>query len=273
MTKTTMEALLSWAFVHELPKGGGVDGLAGGGSAWSAITGYGQLGTLVDTSMPADWRPPFILEQGEPDADAVAIGRAVAELGAADIVIPDGWNPLGDWQNETERALGLERADAVAARVRLKGGRAGRELVAMLVAHAILGTAPDWRMDEPRLRLVSRGGKPAWFVKKAMKDAFGREFVIEVDGTNPKHRGHPVRGAYRKHELADDPTAGILSRLDWQLRVAALDLLEYRLDGVLARREIARAKRDARPWGGPDCGAARVVLGVNKGAVDTKRVA
>lgn len=250
MTKLTMEALLNWAFVHELPKGGGVDGLAGGGSAWSAITGYGQLGTLVDTSRQGDWRPPFILEQGEPDADAVAIGRAVADLAAARIVIPPGWDPLGDWPGEPAelRRLGLARAEEIAERVRLKGGRAGRELVAMLVAHAVLDTAPDWAMDVPRLRQVTRAGKPAWFVKKAMTDAFGREFVIEADGMHQRSR-RPLPGAYRKQELTADPAHAILSRLDWQLRAAALALLEGWLAGRL-RKQWRAVMRPACPWGG-----------------------
>jgi hypothetical protein len=37
MKTVTMEELLTWAFVHELPKGGGVDGLDNANSAWRML--------------------------------------------------------------------------------------------------------------------------------------------------------------------------------------------------------------------------------------------
>ena len=83
MRTVTIEELLSWAFVHELPKGGGVDGLANANSAWrmlqasswGKITSFAELMTLVDTGF-SDGSGNYLFEQGAPHDDALALGEA-----------------------------------------------------------------------------------------------------------------------------------------------------------------------------------------------------
>jgi hypothetical protein len=102
MKTVTIEELLTWAFVHELPKGGGVDGLDNANSAWrmleasswGKITSFAELGALIDTGGNGN---NYFIEQGEPHEDAVTIGRAVAGLQRCDVAIPANWPALADW--------------------------------------------------------------------------------------------------------------------------------------------------------------------------------
>ncbi|TIL77728.1 MAG: hypothetical protein E5Y89_17810, partial [Mesorhizobium sp.] len=103
MKTVTIDELLTWAFVHELPKGGGVEGLDNPHSAWRSlqtsswgkITGFCELGALIDGGRKD--HENFWLEQGEPHEDAVTVGREVAALAGCNVVIPVGWNALADW--------------------------------------------------------------------------------------------------------------------------------------------------------------------------------
>lgn len=254
MKTVTMEELLTWAFVNELPKGGGVDGLDNANSAWrmleasswGKITSYAELGTVVDTGRGDN----FLFEQGEPHEDAVTLGRAVAGLAACDIVLPPGWNPLADWPDEDGMTADLA-ADAVAkVRKRIEErtqARRGTEMVSLVVGTAILGRAPDWTAEPSKVRMVERSGKPAWFVKRTMTDALGRRYDIEVDGYNPRTQ-RPQRGAYRKHELSTDPTGDILSRLDHQIWVAVNRRLERELAGHLVDHRLVAEERSMTPW-------------------------
>ena len=140
MKTVTMEELLTWAFVNELPKGGGVDGLDNANSAWrmleasswGKITSFAELGTLIDRSGGTN----CFIEQGEPHEDAVTVGRAVAQLAACDIALAERWNPLADWPDD-DATLSALAADAV-ARVRKRieertQARRGSEMVSLVV--------------------------------------------------------------------------------------------------------------------------------------------
>lgn len=254
MKTVTMEELLTWAFVNELPKGGGVDGLDNANSAWrmleasswGKITSYAELGTLIDRSGGTN----YFIEQGEPHEDAVTVGRAVAQLSACDIVLPAMWNPLADWPDDDATMTALA-ADAV-ARVRKRieertQARRGSEMVSLVVGTAILSRAPDWTAEPSKVKLVERGGQPAWFVKRVMIDAFGNRHEIEVDGRSGRDR-RPVRGAYRKYELSTAPDGDILSRLDHQIWVAVNRRLETELAGHLIDHRLVAEERSMTPW-------------------------
>ena len=250
MKTVTMEELLSWAFIHELPKGGGVDGLDNANSAWrmleasswGKITSFAELGTLIDSGRGDN----YLFEQGEPHEDAVAVGRAVHQLASCDLVLPAGWNPLADWP-DTE-GLAEAAVARIVARVEARTqARRGGELVSLAKGTAILGKAPNWQSEPSKLRTVERGGKPAWFMLRTMKDSFGKTHTVEVDGYNPR-AGRPHRDAYRKQELSTAPDGDILSRLDHQIWVAINRRLEAELSGHLIDHRLAASDRSMTPW-------------------------
>lgn len=254
--KTVMiEELLSWAFVHELPKGGGVDGLQNANSAWrmlqasswGKVTAFAELMTLVDTG-PGSGN--FWIEQGEPHDDALAVGEAVAGLAMLDAVIPVGWWPLADWQLAAETEHGLAQAAVARALERYlmrTPARRAAGLVNLVVGTAILGRAPMWEAPQPKVRMVMRAGRPAWFRTIRVKDDLGREHDREVDGFDPR-RQRRHRDAYRKFEFAEDPVGDILSRLDWQLWLAALEHVAGRVRDRLVAHRLVRSELENAPW-------------------------
>ncbi len=252
MRTITIDELLTWAFVHELPKGGGADGLENYHSAWrqleasswGKVLGYAELMTLVDRDRA---EPGMWIEQGAPHEDALEVGKAVAELARYDVSFPEGWNPVADWQDFD----GLT-ADAVARareRLMLRPARSRSAGIASLViSSAVLGRVPDYSAPEPECVVFARReGEPAWFVQRPAVDAFGREYLIEVDGFNRRAR-RPYPGAYRKFVLTPDPTADILGRIDYQIWVAALTKLESALIDRLVSHKLTFSHRSATPW-------------------------
>lgn len=263
MKTVTIEELLMWAFVHELPKGGGVDGLANANSAWrmlqasswGKVTAFAELMTLVDTG-PAGG-DNFFIEQGAPHDDALEVGGAVAALVSCDAVIPPAWQPLADWEADAVSRPLVE--DATARAIERFGlrprARRGAHLVSLIVGTAVLGKRPDYSAERPKTRMVERGGKPAWFVKRMMRDSFGREIEIETTGYSGRsHR--PVRGSYRKYEFSHDPVGDIMGRMDWQLWVAALNRLEAGLAGKLIAHRLAPHGLTPAPWCASSAGPA-----------------
>ena len=242
MKTVTIEDFLSWAFVHELPKGGGEDGLVGLGSAWSAMNGFAELLTVIDRMPDAPQR--VVYEQGEPAQDAVEAGLVVAALAGRDIDVPDNWNPFPGWP-DPHGLIAAQVAQAV-ERHRLNASRRDN-VVHLVVSAAVLGRGPDWRSTIPKVRIVERGGKPAWFVKRQVRDPFGRMYMAEVDGRNPTTR-RPYHGAYRKHELSRSLVGDAMSRLDWQLWVDALGAIAESLQGKLTHHQIAPTRYAREPW-------------------------
>ncbi|TPK15182.1 hypothetical protein FJ872_19485 [Mesorhizobium sp. B2-5-9] len=251
MKTVTIEELLAWAFVHELPKGGGVDGLDNANSAWrmleasswGKITSFAELGALVDIGTGSG---NYFIEQGEPHDDAVAVGRAVAGLSRCDVAVPANWNALADWPDSDGLAQAAVKKAVERFMVRTPHRRAAA-IVSLVVGTAILGREPDFAAEPSKVRLVERGGRPAWFVTRPMKHEDGRTYDLEVDGYNARtHR--PVKGAYRKHEFSTDPTGDILGRLDYQIWVAALRRLEAEITAHLVAHRLVFADRSMTPW-------------------------
>lgn len=252
MKTVTIEELLSWAFVHELPKGGGMEGLANVNSAWALVSGYAELMAKVDRgSGPRGpgGDPNYFIEQGEPAEDALTVGSLVGAFRRCDIVVPGDWNPLSDWTMEGDVGHLAEAAVATVVE-RFMGWTVDRRrehLVALVVGTAILGREPDWQAEQPKVRMVERNGKPAWFVTRELRDTFGRVQTVEVDGYNPKSQ-RPVRGAYRRYEFSDSPIGDIMGRLDYQLWVAALARLHRLVLPELVAHRLMPLDRHASPW-------------------------
>lgn len=257
MKTATINDLLTWAFVHELPKGGGVDGLDNPNSAWrmlqasswGKVTAWAELMATVDAGWGA--ADNFMIEQGAPHDDALAIGEAVAELVGREIVIPDGWSPLPDWPETDTVFAGLARAAVARAveRFSLRPAlRQSRHLVSLVVGSAVLGREPQWDAPVPAVRMVERAGRPAWFRSRTVTDAFGRSTSVEVDGYNPK-AGRQHRDAYRKFEFSEDPVGDILGRLDRELWAVALREVGTVVRPRLAGHRLLPDDIEAAPWG------------------------
>lgn len=266
MKTVTIEELLSWAFVHELTKGGGVEGLDNANSAWrmleasswGKITSFAELLTLVDVDRHGDAN--YWIEQGEPHGDAVVLGALVADLARHDVILPAGWNALSDWPDE-DGLVGPAVARAV-ERYRLRPfSRRGAGIVSLVIGTAILGRVPDWEAPVSKVRMVERAGRPAWFVMKRVTDKLEQTYDIEVDGFN-RRTGKPAKGAYRKFEFSDDPTGDILGRLDYQIWVAALRMLESHISEKLVDHRIVPVERSMTPWLPVDGEGVRLVRAV-----------
>lgn len=247
-----IENLLRWAFVHELAKGGGVDGLSNVNSAWrkieasswGKINSFAELGTLVDTGSGGTgmW-----LEQGEPHRDAVLIGEAVRDLAGMEIGGFAEWDAFADVPHLAEHLGEMPRR--VESRLAMMPGRSRSTLpMTLVISAAVTGHAPDWRWpEEPRLRMQTRAGRPAWFVRQTITDSFGRKTEVEVNGFDPK-RGRPKPAAYRKYEISPDPFPVAISRADWQVWVTCLSVLTDQLAGCLADYEVAPVFQSLAPW-------------------------
>ncbi|TIT24417.1 MAG: hypothetical protein E5W70_03680 [Mesorhizobium sp.] len=252
MKTVTIEELLTWAFVHELPKGGGVDGLDNANSAWrmleasswGKITSFAELGAIVDQGRGDTEN--YWIEQGEPHDDAVAVGRAVAGLSRCDIAVPAGWNALADWPDTEGMAEAAVRKAVERYMVRTPQRRAAG-IVSLVVGTAILGREPDFGAEPSKVRMIERGGRPAWFVTRRMKHEDGQTYDLEVDGYNGRTQ-RPVKGAYRKYEFSIDPTGDILGRLDYQIWVAALRRLEAEIATQLVGHRLVFSDRSMTPW-------------------------
>ncbi|MBZ9852811.1 hypothetical protein LB566_03310 [Mesorhizobium sp. CA13] len=251
MKTVIIEELLTWAFVHELPKGGGVDGLDNANSAWrmleasswGKITSFAELGALIDTGGGGN---NYFIEQGEPHDDAVTVGRAVAGLARCDVAIPANWHALADWPDTEGMADAAVKRAVDRYLVRTPHRRAAG-IVSLVVGTAILGREPDFGAEPSKVRMVERGGKPAWFVTRRMSHEDGQSYDLEVDGYNPRTQ-KPVKGAYRKYEFSVDPSGDILGRLDYQIWVAALRRLEAEIATDLTAHRLVHSDRSMTPW-------------------------
>lgn len=258
MRSVTIDELLSWAFVHELPKGGGVDGLDNANSAWrmlqasswGKVTSWAELMTSID--LPARDHDNFLIEQGAPHDDALIVGEAVAELVACDMIIPEGWHPLPDWVLSDPLIAGLA-SEAIAAAVDRfclrPPRRRAAHLVSIVIGTAVLGREPAWDAPQPSIRMVEKAGQPAWFISQPKKDVFGREAMIETDGYDKK-AGRPRPGAYRRYEFSTSPVGDIMARLDRELWGVALGLLERVLANRLTGHRFMPSGIETRPWKG-----------------------
>lgn len=248
--KITIEKLLEWAFREELCKVG-----AGGGfslvsaSAWDLVSGMAELGTLIDRSPNGYGVIPGFHALGDPHPDAVAVGDAVRGLRDIGFEIPEGWNPLSEFDDPHE--LIAAEVERVAGRERLKGDRlTGRHMAALVTNAAILGRGPDWVIEEePGFRLVMVAGQPAWFIKRRHQtEGDGRVYEIETADGFDKRKARPKPGAYRKYELKRMMAGDILSRLEWQIWQDALSHLRDSLAGSLSVHDLEQFSPNRFPW-------------------------
>lgn len=248
MKTISIEDLLSWAFIFELPKiqSRSIDDGNLVRSAWQTLTNFGELGTLIDRSPNHYGLIPGYIEEGAPHPDAIAVGDAVRGLADVRFEIPPGWNPLPEF-DDPHGLIAAEVAAVVDDLQQKPDFLAGRHMIALVTTAAVLKRGPDWHAEAPECRMVSSRGKPRWFVTVVKRDRFGRETEVEEDGMDRRSM-RPKPGAYRKYELEYTLRSDILSRLDWQLWQDALMRLAHSLPPRLVAHQVKPFLPRRTPW-------------------------
>lgn len=235
MKKITVQKLLNWAFVHELPKGGGADGIYSPRSAWGLMEQVGSLGVHIDLNRGRQ-DLPACFEQGEPHPDALIVGQAVRKIMDFDFALDNlsfEMLPLHRW-NEQARTLAEPIFDSMIVRLKnCSKQERGCSVIALVVSCAVLEKEPEHSLPLPKLATICRGGSPCWFIKQKRVDSFGRETEVEVDGFNYKSR-RPWRGAYLKHLLNPSPEGNFENWVNYQLWKKSLKFLYHELNGKLS---------------------------------------
>lgn len=261
--KMTLTAALRWAWSEELPKEPAAAFYAppaGSASAWAAIAGYGQLGSMVDRQpnrfgcIPFD-RPDY------PHADAVRIADAVAALGDCTLDVPAGWHPMPELATADEALCGKALADALERTTGKAAGGAWRFRTSpstLIVRYAILGLLPDTRLSGVPERRYEKAanGADRWFVQRPVTTVIGQNadgsdmlqvVMTEADGWSARRR-RPLPGAYRKPYLDPDPVPVMVARAEYQIMVAGLAMLFDDLAGRLDSIELLPSPWATHPW-------------------------
>ena len=247
MHKMKLRDFLKWAFGEEL-----VHVATDGGSlAWSRLADYATLGTVIDTFGIGGAGLPDLADV---HPDAIAANDAVMLLAAERFDLPDGWNPFPDMDDPHGLIAGCVQA-VLDRRSRLDPGALNNNLIAMVIAYAVMGRDPDWTAEQPKFRMVTRAGRPAWFVTAEHIDSFGQVHTYEADGYNAR-TGRPKRGAYRKFEMSDGFEGAVQARIDWYLWTLALERIAARLREGLKSHRIEPFVIDREPWRAADHPAA-----------------
>jgi|CXWL01.1.fsa_nt_gi hypothetical protein len=239
--RVPVETFLEWAVREELvhEKRTNIGSLA---SAWARIDRYATLGAMIDSG--ANWLEHFD-DRLAPDADAMAAASAMRAwcAGFDAHAAFAGLDPLADWaacdaMSDVRRVL--------ANRIGERSPAQWREHAAALLWHcAYAGRAPEHDCPMPVRRMVSIGGKPAWFMIEKRKGATGAVLEFEVDGYD-KAKARPRPGAYRKYEFAVSPVPAMLGRADFALwRMAMAGIADALGQVMMLRWEVAPP---ATPW-------------------------
>lgn len=251
MKKISIEDLLSWAFLEELPKLGSPNArdkptysyLPSGSDVLEEVSEYG---TLIDKDTNVYGVVPSGVFQGDPHPDAVKAGDAVRALRHVDgMDIGEGWQPFRDWPDE----YGLVAAEVERVRRQEIGRRRAdhRSIVMLVTNAAILRRGPDWHAEKPREIMVTRYGNPSWFVRRSVEHSDGVIRIVEDEGFDSRKR-RPKKGAYNKFRLEHSIEAAILDRMEWQVWQSALQSLAETLAGRLTAHEIRPFVPDWQPW-------------------------
>lgn len=251
MITISIEKLLHWAFVMELPRAhDGDGGPTSVSSSWTIVERIGELGTMVDGTGGG------IADVADPHPDAIAIAAAVDALDTDFTVVEGedhdllaGWPDFGQAGDAAiRRAWDIVSMRDGADRVVLRSG-----LAALVRRVAILGQWPDWRADAPQAVLeTGPEGKPRWHRITRVEVRWSSDGTpimwtdVEVDGWD-RVRRRPHKGAYRKSVLVPDVSSVLARRLEYGLTHAALTGLAARLDGIGGRR-VLPPQADASPW-------------------------
>jgi hypothetical protein len=248
MKTISIENLLIWAFTVELPKVGAGQVSVPGFSPTDVMVQFMELGTSIDKSPNGFGVVAGYAYEGEPHPDALVVGNAVKRLADRDgFEVGAGWKPFPDWTDE-HGLVAAEVRKVVAAETGRGGRLNGKQVVNLVTSAAILKRGPDWHAEEPKAVMMTRSGKPAWFVSRTRKTPrTGAIETYEDDGFDQKKQ-RPKPGAYRKYRLDRSIRGDIVARLEWQVWQSALETLAEELSGRLSDHEIAPFRPNRAPW-------------------------
>lgn len=239
MLRIRFMEFMKWAFAEELVH------LASNNesAAWSRMASYAALGTVIDRCGHGTSGLPDI---DDVHPDAVAASEAVMLLSAETFDLPEGWNPMPEFDDPH----GLI-AETVATVLKQRASR-DREtntnnLIATVIGYAVMQREPEWRVATPHFRMVMRRGKPAWFRRETFKDSLGQIHSVEMDGYNAK-LDRPKPGAYRKFELSEPIEGAVRSRIDWYLWAKAVTTISNRLQTGLVAHRVERFEPHPEIW-------------------------
>lgn len=263
MKTTTIEDLVRWAYLEELPKvapprGGRIaPAMLGMASAWAATVGLARMRSSGSINVHGVvWDPEA---EGEPDPVALAVAAAVSDLDGAiveELADSDFFGAWGDLGRLGEAALDrawdrvvyVEPVDGGGHLRRLRGSASMTVVVA-----SVTGVWPDWRGNVPIVvQVLGPNGRPKWVrrVERAVRwDNDGNPVAfdtIEADGMD-RRRGRPYPDAYREEALSPDPTAVLADRIRWAMLHAWFSRLATALDGIGGRR-VSPPDVPASPW-------------------------
>ena len=246
MANIDLRTFMKWAFGEEL-----VHRAVDGGGSWNMIASFAALGTVVDTSghgpMP---------ELSSVHPDAVVASDAVMMLATGGIDLPAGLDLFPDLDDP--HGLIAECVATVLARRAMRDEASlNASLIALVISTAVLGREPDWRVDQPKFRIVERSGHPAWFVRQGGTDRMGRAWSIETDGYDAK-AGRPRPGAYRKYEMPATFAGRVQDRIDWYLWASAMHRVAEHLQTGLKAHRILPFDADREIWRKSDIGRGTV---------------
>lgn len=244
-----IEAALTWAYRHELPKrrDGDDRGPNLGFPKISPMFRHADLGTRVENFSREPGMPAAL---GEPHPDALVIEAAVLDLARY-----AGHQFGGDLGLTTYLPAGL---DDVAAMTRSMG-----ELVNIAQVFARLGHRPTFAKSPEPTAVVGKTGKVLAFrIRSEMRagsDGIMRAHLIEEQVTAQGKDRYPT-GAYCAIEW-DNPKVILRERADYAAWWAGLDLLAHELRGKLETISVLDIAAPQRPWAGEvEIAAPRRVL-------------
>ena len=233
-----IEALLTWAYRHELPKrrDGDDQGPNFGFPKVSPMFRHADLGTRVENFSREPGMPAAL---GEPHPDALLVEAAVLDLARhADHRFG------GDLGLCTYLPAGL---DDVAAMTRSMG-----ELVNIVQVHARLGHQPTFAKSPEPSAVIGKTGKVQVFrmrtEQRADREGILRTYPLEEPVTAVAKDRYPT-GAYCAIEW-DCPKAILRERADYAAWWAGLDLLAHELRGKLETISVLDIAAPQRPWAG-----------------------
>lgn len=238
MMKMTLPDFLKWAFAEELAH----VATDGGSLSWARLADYSRLGTVVDTSSFGGGLP----ELAHVHPDALAAHEAVMMLASDALDLPEGWAPFDDMADPHGLIAGCVR-EVLDRRALRYAGDLNQNLIALVIARAVMGRAPDWTAEQPAFRMVMRAGRPAWFMAVEEKDVFGRVHRLETDGYDAR-AGRPRRGAYRKYEMDGRFSGAVQARIDWYLWAMAMERIAGRLGAGLKSHVVLPFAIEREPW-------------------------
>lgn len=273
--RMTISEALRWAWSEELPKEPAAAFYAppaGYVSAFAAVSGFGELHSIVDRQPNRFGCIPFD-RADHPHPDALRMAAAVSSLAECEVDVPANWQPMPELL-ALDDALAARAARDVIERTTVRtdaGVRRFRSRAdALVVRYAILGVTPPWQLSTiPERRYEAfANGVHRWFVQRPVSTVIGENpdgtdmietSIVEVDGWSARLK-RPVAGAYRKPYLDPDPLPVMVARAEYEQLTAALAMLAAELAASLQTIELMPDAWPERPWERSDADARKAKI-------------